>query len=209
MAITSFDTQFFINKWNKADSSDARVRLLKNYLTSLYFNKDLIEFLEEFTSQAISFEKRIYLLLLCRKIILQYPKVIDQEHYRAFQEIYDYERYTGSKVEPIQWIEDEVWFLREVKSVGEDFELFNQNKTTPDNALDKHYPQGKELMTLEETLSFLSVSKSTIDRWREDGLQNLKAGKKIYFNRNEIMNWIQNEKPSKVQLSIKKKRKEK
>jgi hypothetical protein len=205
MVTLSFETKYFIKKWNKANSSDVRGKLLKNHLTSQYFKKDLIDFLEEFTSQAVGIEKRINLLLLCRKLLLQNPTVIDLEHYRAFRELYDYEKYNASKVEPVNWIESEISFLKEVKCVEEVFNGFNQsNKAirTDVITLDKYYPQGKELLTLGETLTFLSVSKSTLDRWREDGLQGFKTGKKIYFKRTDLSAWIEKNKPRRITLSL-------
>ena len=110
----SIGTAIFINKWDHARSESMRERLYKNHITNLFLNKDLIEFLDEFTSRIRGTEERIKLLLYCKKMLLQNEIKIDEGHYKAFQEQYDKEIANDINIRGIDWINAEVDFIKQV-----------------------------------------------------------------------------------------------
>jgi len=53
----------------------------------------------------------------------------------------------------------------------------------PNNPLD--------LMTLQDAMSLLGISRATIDRWRKDkGLPHIKIGKEVFIDREQLQQWI-------------------
>ncbi len=48
----------------------------------------------------------------------------------------------------------------------------------------------KELLTQEDVLALLKVSRTTLYRMRCNGLRYYSKGKKIYFFKEEILKWI-------------------
>jgi predicted DNA-binding transcriptional regulator AlpA len=53
-------------------------------------------------------------------------------------------------------------------------------------------PNQNDLLTLDETMKLLNMSKSTIDRRRFEGMPANKVGKKLYFSKSKINEWIKN-----------------
>ena len=91
--------------------------------------------------------------------------------------------------EPIKWIETEIEFISEYSKIQQEFPEMEESVT--ENKLSETlYPETKEFLTLSETMDLLKISKSTLDRRREEGLPWHKDGKKIYFKRNELIRWI-------------------
>ena len=182
-----------------------RQRLIKNHLRGLYVNKDLIQFVEALTNQICELDKRAKMLLLCRKLIIQNPTRIDETHYQAFKEQYDFEKANDTSVDCVKWIDEELSFIKDV-NVEEVFEPLDRRKKLGEQtmALENVIPH-TALMKLEEILEEFDISKSTLDRWREDGFPCDKVGKKLYANREAVLAWIRDKKPNKIQFCISKK----
>lgn len=50
----------------------------------------------------------------------------------------------------------------------------------------------EKLITIQQLCEIFQVSRSTVDRWRKDGLPCLKIGRNIRFNEEVAINWIKN-----------------
>lgn len=55
----------------------------------------------------------------------------------------------------------------------------------------------KEYITLMELAKFLKISRSTIDRWRKEGMPCYKIGNGVRFVEPEVTEWIQRHKSHK------------
>jgi excisionase family DNA binding protein len=51
-----------------------------------------------------------------------------------------------------------------------------------------------ELITLEELKQKLKVSRTTIDRWRKEGMSCEKVGRGVRFRENLVLEWIRKNK---------------
>lgn len=51
-----------------------------------------------------------------------------------------------------------------------------------------------KLITIKELQETYSISRSTIDRWRKEGLPYVKVGRGVRFDENEVILWIQKNK---------------
>ena len=52
----------------------------------------------------------------------------------------------------------------------------------------------KEYITLVELAQSLKISRSTIDRWRKEGMPFYKIGNGVRFIESEVSEWIRNNK---------------
>lgn len=52
----------------------------------------------------------------------------------------------------------------------------------------------KTLLTTEDLMVKYKVSRSTIDRWRKEGMPFSKIGRGVRFNEDEVQKWIENNK---------------
>lgn len=50
------------------------------------------------------------------------------------------------------------------------------------------------LITLEELSEYLKVSRTTIDRWRREGMPFEKVGRGVRFDKQAVMEWIKENK---------------
>lgn len=55
---------------------------------------------------------------------------------------------------------------------------------------------GIEYITLTDLSKMLKISRSTIDRWRKEGLPSYKIGNGVRFIETEVHNWITENKSS-------------
>lgn len=53
---------------------------------------------------------------------------------------------------------------------------------------------GEELITLNELCQTLKISRSTVDRWRREGLPFKKVGRGVRFDKGEALKWIKENK---------------
>ncbi|WHH58497.1 helix-turn-helix domain-containing protein [Petroclostridium sp. X23] len=49
---------------------------------------------------------------------------------------------------------------------------------------------GDKLITLLELADYLKVTRTTIDRWRKEGMPCIKVGRGVRFNKEAVMQWI-------------------
>lgn len=54
----------------------------------------------------------------------------------------------------------------------------------------------QELVTMKDIMQIYKISRSTIDRWRSEGMPCSKVGRSIRFNLEEVKKWIENNKQS-------------
>lgn len=52
----------------------------------------------------------------------------------------------------------------------------------------------QEYLTLKELADKLKISRSTIDRWRKEGMPFVKIGRGVRFDEVAVMTWIDNNK---------------
>jgi excisionase family DNA binding protein len=52
----------------------------------------------------------------------------------------------------------------------------------------------KEFLTLEELSQLLKISRTTIDRWRKEGMPFIKMGRGVRFDQDAVMKWIKDNK---------------
>ena len=90
----------------------------------------------------------------------------------------------------MKWVEAEIEFISSYSKIQREFPE-PEEPVTEIKQPEKLYPETKEFLTLKETLDLLKISKSTLDRHREEGLPWHKDGKKLYFKRNEMIKWIE------------------
>ena len=55
----------------------------------------------------------------------------------------------------------------------------------------------ENLMTTQELMDYLKISRTTIDRWRKEGMPYLSLSKAIRFEREEVLKWIKESKSEK------------
>jgi len=55
---------------------------------------------------------------------------------------------------------------------------------------ERNYKMSEKLLTMEELMQLLSVSRSTLDRWRKNGLPFKKVGRSVRFDYKEVRDWI-------------------
>jgi DNA binding domain, excisionase family len=51
-----------------------------------------------------------------------------------------------------------------------------------------------ELLTVEELSDILKISRTTIDRWRKEGMPFMKIGRGIRFEFEDVKRWLDNNK---------------
>lgn len=51
-----------------------------------------------------------------------------------------------------------------------------------------------KLITSQELQSIYSISRSTVDRWRNEGLPFIKIGRGVRFDEDDVKEWIKNNK---------------
>ena len=49
---------------------------------------------------------------------------------------------------------------------------------------------GEELLTVDEMCQVLKISRSTLDRWRKQGLPFFKYGNSIRFDKEKVLKWL-------------------
>lgn len=51
-----------------------------------------------------------------------------------------------------------------------------------------------KLITSQELQAVYSISRSTVDRWRKEGLPFIKVGRGVRFDEDDVYEWIKNNK---------------
>jgi excisionase family DNA binding protein len=54
----------------------------------------------------------------------------------------------------------------------------------------------ESLMTVQELVDYLRVSRTTIDRWRREGMPYQKISRGVRFERESVLKWIRENKNS-------------
>ena len=49
-----------------------------------------------------------------------------------------------------------------------------------------------KLLTINEVCLMYKISRSTVDRWRKDGLPSIKVGRGVRFEENVLTEWVKN-----------------
>lgn len=49
----------------------------------------------------------------------------------------------------------------------------------------------EKLITMNELTEHLQVTRTTVDRWRKEGLPHKKYGKIVRFNLDEVLRWLE------------------
>ena len=197
MKKSSIATVMFTNRWNKATSHQVRENLLRNHINLIFTNRDLIKFLDEFTSPITDIEERFKLLKYCKKVVLQNPLQIDEEHYKAFQAEYDQELNSDIKINGAQWLEEELNFIKEVNDPDALLTHIDTCKSSNQRSKISAPVLNKSELNLCQILEFLGISKSKFYRARQDeDVPCYQIGRKIFAYKEELAVW---EKSHKIQ----------
>lgn len=191
-------TNYFISKWLEAEGRQAQYQLLKDTLTGLYRNTELIKFLEQLMLKIGSASEQKLLLLWSKAVVLGTNRQPDPDHYEAFRE--EYQVYFNTiateqqKVDPIRWLDHQLSCLEHhlddllVSKQG----LQPATETTIVQPIPSDlYATDQELFTAAELMKILGISKTTLDRRRGDGLREIRNGRKLYFKRTDVIKYLE------------------
>ena len=166
---------------------------LKRKIKVLYVNKDLIQFIEaKILSKAT--KDRLALLHYFKKLVQQVYRSPDPDHKAAFEEEYEMEQLTIADeqafYDPLKWLQAEIDYL--------DAQIERLTAHNVDQRLDIMQQAkerlSKEWLTKTEVMELFSISKATINRWISDGLPAHKIGKMVYLYRDEINEYMKQNK---------------
>ena len=108
---------------------------------------------------------------------MQNPKTVDEAHYQYFRAEYDEAMKKDVGYDALRWVEAELAFL----------ELVEVEETESSDMLTEH----KEILSVVEVMDLLSISRSTLDRRRKEGLPWSKTEKVIHFERAKVVEWVE------------------
>ena len=191
MGNQTMTNSYFISKWNSLTEMDDRLTLLKRTMLTFHRNKELIGFLDVFIKSVSDQCERKLTLLFAKKTINQFPRALPEDYIKAFEE----ELNLNSDVfceeqrmyDPNNWIDCELDFIEQKTQL-------NLNEVPLNKIHSSEKTLEKELLTKEDALVLLKISKATLDRWRWEGMPCFKEGRKIYFRKTEIVNWLNRKK---------------
>lgn len=166
---------------------------LKRKIKLLYVNKDLIQFIEAKILDKTK-KDRLDMLHFFRKLVQQVYRLPDPDHKAAFEEEYEAEKFAIAKeqafFEPLKWINAEIECL--------DAQIERLTASDVDQRLDIMQQAkerlSKEWLTKTEVMELFRISKATINRWISDGLPAHKIGKMVYLYRDEINEYMKQNK---------------
>ncbi|MCX6290892.1 MAG: helix-turn-helix domain-containing protein [Bacteroidetes bacterium] len=177
----------FITKWNALQLIEDRLTLLKKAILTLYVNKELVLFLDKFIRSISDQNEKRLILLYIKKTINQFPRRLPQDYVMAFEEelLLNSEKFLEeqSEYDPSNWVDMELDFIFQKTHL-------NLNEVALKQIHSSEKTLEKELLTMNEVLALLKISKATLDRRRSEGMPCTKKGKKIYFKKTEISNWL-------------------
>lgn len=192
-------TRYFIKKWSESKDREAQYQLLRNVIKRLYRNSELIGFMEGLLQFMGSKSEQQLLLHWYKRILLSTNRQPDEEHFEAFKEAYLLEfnemEDSQTKHDPILWVDHELQCLEiDLAEL-----LFNPSATQPEiypsfnqNVIPQDiYTMEKELLTSNELMGLLGISKTTLDRRKVDGLKFIKDGRKVYFKKKEVIRYLE------------------
>lgn len=183
----AYNFNYFIRKWNALQTTEDKMVLLKKTILFIYINQDLIRFLDKLVGNISDTNQKKLFLLFAKKIINQYPRRRSHHEVKAttFDNTDDKIKFNReqSLYNPYSWIANELEYLEETSSILKEDIGFRKIMGGGNHS-------EKELLSQEETLSFLNVSKSTLDRRRFEGMPFHKQGRKIYFKKSELLAWM-------------------
>lgn len=197
--VKPMSARFFIKKWAEAKGRQHQYQLLRNAIKRIYRNTDLIRFMEELQQYMGSKEDQKLLLHWCKRIILSTKRQPDPDHLEAFQEVYQMEMAAiaeeQAEHDPIKWLDHELQCLEInlnelmiTKPSNEPAGMPSfQQATIPTDI----YTIDKELLSAKEIMKLLDISKTSLDRRRADGLRAIKDGRKVYFQKKEVIRYLE------------------
>lgn len=176
--------KYFTKRWNRYKGRK-RLNLLKNEVSRLYVNQELIAFLQYLTDIVKSSEDKQYYLLFCKKVILQTNRLPDGNHYKAFKEEYDLFfnqiKDEQANYNPISWIDAELGFLK-LEDRGKDCK--------PETKNSKDAPPLRDWMTFDEMMHRLGTSKMALRRRMAEGMPFVKLGNQLRFDPKTVDAWL-------------------
>ena len=174
---------YFLKRWNEYTSTQEKLRWLKQSIKRFYFNKALVEFMDKLIKLVPDQSQKISILLFSKKIIQQHSRIPEGEYLSVFKDQVDYDEQEIHN--PVVWIDFELEYQQQI---------LLQAKDTPVVYPNRIYQGENEIMKLEEILKTFDISKSTLDRWRVDGMPILKKGRKLFGHKKELVDWIESNK---------------
>lgn len=158
------------------------LRLTTSKLSSLFVNKELIDYINKITANIKSIDSRELALTKIKKILIQVPRLpenrfltIDQPEFAEFclQIRLEQEAYN-----PLKWVQAELDLIRYIKYT---------------NVIDIGITNSHEDLWIrkEQVLKKFDISTSTLNRWISEGMPCSKVGAKINFSVKGVNKWLE------------------
>lgn len=177
---------YFMKRWADSDR-EKRLRMISSSVSTLWVNRELIDFLSDIAKNTEPVDEKIFYMQYCRKEILQNERKPHQNHFEAFKEEYLQEfrniRDEQNANNPLRWIDAELHYLNYLKKKPSTVKV-QEEKQKLTTAI------GKDWLTFKEMLSWLKVSKSTLDRRIAEGLPRTQIGKRWRYSPKEVKAWM-------------------
>ena len=183
---------FFMSKWASASTSQRQYQLLENIIKRLYRNLDLIQFIDDLLKSSSDQAQKEKFIKWSKRIVLGTKRSPDPMHFEAFEDEYKLEFDAISedqkRHDPVKWLENELEML--VSNGYKEIHNSEVNLVDVETKLDI-YNFPKDLLSAKELMALLGISKTTLDRRKEDGLRFYKDGRKVYFKRSDVIRYLE------------------
>lgn len=157
---------------------------LKTRIASLSINEELILFVESILDNIKEIDKKIFFLYYIKKLIIQIPRPVNEDHFNAFQEDYARDRVN---FDPMIWVESELCFLMALRNLNLSEAQANQEANFD---LKLHKP----LLKQNDIQKIFKMSRSTLNRRVAQGMPCYPDGGSKFFDVEEVNEWLKAEK---------------
>lgn len=161
---------------------------LERKIKTLYVNKDLIDYFQVKIPNNAT--ERLAYLHYFKKLVQQVYRSPDPDHYKAFEEEYEAERIAIAEEQkfrdPVRWLNVEIEYLLNISTSSPE-KLINEQQSAIQQAEAQF---NKAWLTKAQIMQLLKISKSTLNRWISQGMPCHKKGKSLYFNHDDINQYL-------------------
>lgn len=161
---------------------------LKKAIKWLFVNQEFIEFMDR-TLKQLPHKDRLPCLYHFKAISVEVHRTPEPEHYKAYQDEYD--DYLSAiadeqkNCDPVKWID---FKIEEITALGV---LAYGNQEQLDDSSETATPAfDPELVPERKLIQMLGMSKSKLGQLRSEGLPFQKIGKPVFYNLNDVKQWL-------------------
>lgn len=191
--------RYFIKRWAEAKGRQHQYQLLRSVIKRMYRNTKLIGFMEDLLEHMGSKDEQRLLLHWCKRIALSTKRQPDPAHLEAFHEDYqmEFDAIADEQAahDPIKWLDHELECLEidlsELMVAKPSNEPLGSPSFQQSPIPIDIYTTAKELLSAKEVMGLLGISKTSLDRRRVDGLRAIQNGRKLYFQRKEVIRYLE------------------